>query len=54
MAERTHRVVIGVMGPAASDDATAAAARAIGRAVAQRGAVLLIGAPSIREAQKLA
>jgi hypothetical protein len=43
MAERTHRIVIGVMGPAACDTATAAAARAIGRGVAQRGAVLLTG-----------
>ena len=43
MAQRTHRVVIGVMGPASCDPATAAAARAIGRGVAQRGAVLLTG-----------
>lgn len=43
MAERTHRVVIGVMGPAACDNATAAAARALGRGIAQRGAVLLTG-----------
>jgi uncharacterized protein (TIGR00725 family) len=41
--QRTHRVVIGVMGPSACDDATAAAARAVGREVARRGAVLLTG-----------
>jgi len=43
MAERTHKVIIGVMGPAACDMGTAAAARAIGRDVARRGAVLLTG-----------
>jgi uncharacterized protein (TIGR00725 family) len=42
-APRTHRLVIGVMGPAACDDATAALARAVGRGVAERGAVLLTG-----------
>jgi uncharacterized protein (TIGR00725 family) len=42
-AARTHRIVIGVMGPAACDPATAEAARAIGRGVAERGAVLLTG-----------
>jgi uncharacterized protein (TIGR00725 family) len=42
-ASRTHRLVIGVMGPAACDDATAALARAVGRGVAERGAVLLTG-----------
>jgi uncharacterized protein (TIGR00725 family) len=40
---RTHRLVIGVMGPAACDDETAALARAVGRGVAERGAVLLTG-----------
>ena len=40
---RTHRLVIGVMGPAACDDVTAAVARAVGRGVAERGAVLLTG-----------
>jgi uncharacterized protein (TIGR00725 family) len=43
---RTHRVVIGVMGPAACDDATAALARAVGRGIAERGAVLLTGGRS--------
>jgi uncharacterized protein (TIGR00725 family) len=43
---RTHRVVIGVMGPAACDTATAEAARAIGRGIARRGAVLLTGGRS--------
>jgi uncharacterized protein (TIGR00725 family) len=41
--ERTHRTVIGVMGPAACDDETAALANAVGRGVAERGAVLLTG-----------
>jgi len=40
---RSHRIVIGVMGPAACDPATAELARAIGRGVAARGAVLLCG-----------
>jgi uncharacterized protein (TIGR00725 family) len=40
---RTHRVVIGVMGPSTCDDQGAALARAVGRTVAQRGAVLLCG-----------
>jgi len=40
---RTHRIVIGVMGPAACDPTTADLARAIGRGVAARGAVLLCG-----------
>jgi uncharacterized protein (TIGR00725 family) len=43
---RTHRLVIGVMGPAACDDETAALARAVGRGVAERGAVLLTGGRS--------
>jgi len=43
MAARTHRLVIGVMGPAACDTATSELARAVGRAVAARGAVLLCG-----------
>jgi uncharacterized protein (TIGR00725 family) len=38
-----RRPVIGVMGPAACDEQTAEAARAVGRAVAERGAVLLTG-----------
>jgi uncharacterized protein (TIGR00725 family) len=37
------RLVIGVMGPAACDGPTAAVARAVGRGVAERGAVLLTG-----------
>jgi uncharacterized protein (TIGR00725 family) len=40
---RSHRVVIGVMGPADADTERAALARAVGRAVAERGAVLLCG-----------
>ncbi len=40
------RVVIGVMGPAACDSATAALARAVGRGIAARGAVLLTGGRS--------
>ena len=43
MAARTHRIVIGVMGPAACDPATAALALAVGRGVAERGGVLLCG-----------
>jgi uncharacterized protein (TIGR00725 family) len=43
MPERTHRIVVGVMGPASCDRDTAAAARAVGRAIAERGAVLLCG-----------
>jgi uncharacterized protein (TIGR00725 family) len=43
MPARTHRVVIGVMGPAACDPDTAALARAVGRGVAERGGVLLCG-----------
>jgi len=37
------RPVIGVMGPAACDDQIAEVARAVGRAIAERGAVLLTG-----------
>jgi len=37
------RPVIGVMGAAAYDSATAALARAVGRGIAQRGALLLTG-----------
>jgi uncharacterized protein (TIGR00725 family) len=44
--ERTHRLIIGVMGPAACDNETAELARAVGRAVAARGAVLLCGGRS--------
>jgi uncharacterized protein (TIGR00725 family) len=40
---RSHKLVIGVMGPAACDPATAEMARAIGRGIAERGAVLLCG-----------
>jgi uncharacterized protein (TIGR00725 family) len=43
MAARTHRIVIGVMGPAACDPETAEIARAVGRMVADRGAALLCG-----------
>src|SRR6185436_17347007 len=42
-AARTHRLVIGVMGPASADPDQAALARAVGRQVAERGAVLLCG-----------
>src|SRR5215471_18918495 len=46
-AERTQRTIqrtiIGVMGPAACDDQTAELARAVGKEVAARGAVLLTG-----------
>jgi uncharacterized protein (TIGR00725 family) len=42
----THRLVIGVMGPAACDEATAGLAVAVGRGVAERGAVLLTGGRS--------
>src|ERR1700750_139133 len=37
MAARTHKIVIGVMGPAACDPDTAALARGVGRAIAERG-----------------
>jgi uncharacterized protein (TIGR00725 family) len=43
MPPRTHRVIIGVMGPAACDSQTADMARAVGRGIAERGAVLLCG-----------
>ncbi|HEY2903790.1 MAG TPA: TIGR00725 family protein [Polyangia bacterium] len=43
MVGRTYKVVIGVMGPAACDPATAELARAVGRGIAERGAVLLCG-----------
>jgi uncharacterized protein (TIGR00725 family) len=43
MAARTHKLVVGVMGPAACDPDTAAAARAVGQGIALRGAVLLCG-----------
>lgn len=43
MAARTHKIVIGVMGPAACDPDTAELARGVGRGVAERGAVLLCG-----------
>src|SRR5262249_13771589 len=45
-ANRAQRPVIGVMGPAAWDGQTAGLARAGGRAVAERGAVLLTGGRS--------
>jgi uncharacterized protein (TIGR00725 family) len=37
------RLVIGVMGPGSCDEEAAAKARAVGRAIAERGAVLLCG-----------
>ena len=43
MPARTHRIVIGVMGPAACDPQTAQMARAIGRGIAERGGGLLCG-----------
>jgi len=43
MPARTHRIVIGVMGPAACDPDTGVLARAVGRGVAERGGVLLCG-----------
>jgi uncharacterized protein (TIGR00725 family) len=43
MPARTHRVIIGVMGPAACDPQTAELARGVGRGIAERGAVLLCG-----------
>ena len=46
MPPRTQRPVIGVMGPAACDDEVAELARAVGRGVAERGAVLLTGGRS--------
>ena len=41
-----QRPVIGVMGPAACDDQIAEVARAVGRAIAERGAALLTGGRS--------
>jgi uncharacterized protein (TIGR00725 family) len=43
MPARTHRIIIGVMGPAACDSQTAELARAVGRGIAERGAVVLCG-----------
>jgi len=43
MAARTHRVIIGVLGPAACDPQTAETARAVGRGIAEHGGVLLCG-----------
>ncbi len=43
MSQRTHRVVVGVMGPASCDPEMAALARAVGAEIARRGAVLLCG-----------
>jgi uncharacterized protein (TIGR00725 family) len=40
---RPQRPVIGVMGPAGCDDQIAALAQAVGRGIAERGAVLLTG-----------
>jgi uncharacterized protein (TIGR00725 family) len=40
---RTHRLVIGVLGPGECDPDTAALAREVGRLVAEGGAVLLCG-----------
>jgi uncharacterized protein (TIGR00725 family) len=45
-AARTHRIVIGVMGAATCDDEIASIAGRIGRAIAERGAVLLCGGRS--------
>jgi uncharacterized protein (TIGR00725 family) len=42
-ANRAQRTIIGVMGPAACDEATAELARAVGRGIAERDAVLLTG-----------
>jgi uncharacterized protein (TIGR00725 family) len=39
----SRRVIIGVMGPGSADQEHAALARAVGRGVAERGAVLLCG-----------
>src|SRR6188768_4593524 len=41
--QRPQRPVIGVMGSAACDDQVAALAQAVGRGIAERGAVLLTG-----------
>lgn len=46
MPARTHRFVIGVMGPAACDPQTAEISRSIGRGIAERGGVLLCGGRS--------
>src|SRR4051812_7054854 len=43
---RPQRPVIGVLGPAACDEQTAAVAMAVGRAIAGRGAVLVTGGRS--------
>src|SRR3712207_2812999 len=43
MSQRTHRVVIGVMGAGDCDARTALLARAVGLGIAARGAVLLCG-----------
>ncbi|MES1205577.1 MAG: TIGR00725 family protein [Pseudomonadota bacterium] len=43
MPARTHRVIIGVIGPAACDPQTAETARSVGRGIAERGGVLLCG-----------
>lgn len=43
LGNRGHRVVIGVLGPATCDDDLAALAWALGKGVAERGAVLLTG-----------
>ncbi|MCS6949151.1 MAG: TIGR00725 family protein [bacterium] len=40
---RTYRIVIGVMGASACDDATYELARRVGALIAERGAVLLCG-----------
>ncbi len=44
MAPQTYRTNIGVIGPVSCDPETAAAARAVGQAIAQRGGVLVCGA----------
>jgi uncharacterized protein (TIGR00725 family) len=43
MSERTHRVVVGVVGPASCDPGLGALAREVGAEIARRGAVLLCG-----------
>ena len=43
MAERTHRIVVGVMGAGSCDGVAAALAERVGRLIADRGAVLLCG-----------
>ncbi|MFH0901688.1 MAG: TIGR00725 family protein [Pseudomonadota bacterium] len=44
--QRTHRLVIGIMGPSSCSQAIAALARQVGEEIARRGAVLLCGGGS--------